>query len=165
MPDSNVLIISVCIALVVVLLMNMLSNPKQKRRRHRTVLNYPPQDYNMFDMSSYDDSEELDDQYLPDRQRGALIAQSMPSDYYSYMQKNALEPEIFSSHSRYAKDLNALNLGPSNIAERSDRGDIIPWVGLRPTNYRSVYADSEARQTHSQDPYNMPSVRSYTLEV
>jgi hypothetical protein len=171
MTDTNVLLISVCIALVVVLLLNMASgNKKQRRRRYVSQMaQYPMYNQPQYPMDYRPRYVEIDappsDEYLPERQRGALIANSMTNDYASYMQKTALEPEIFSSHSRYSRDINALNLGPSNIAERSDRGDIIPWVGLRPTNYRARQVDSEARQTPSQEVNTMPTVRTYTLEV
>jgi hypothetical protein len=73
-------------------------------------------------------------------------------DYSQVAQYMSLEPEVFESHNQYSADMNRMSLGPSVMAERSDPNDVVPWVGLRRPDYKSVSASEGARVEHSEIP-------------
>jgi hypothetical protein len=75
-----------------------------------------------------------------------------------------VEREVINSHNEYSNDINREAMGPSLTAERDDPNDVVPWVGLRRTNYRDVYsADNDRGQISSEGPDQMAQHRSYGL--
>lgn len=84
-------------------------------------------------------------------------------DYGQVTQMASLEPDVFSSHEEYTKDINRSTSGASNMAVRSDPNDVVSWVGLRRPNYSSTYPASDARITSSESVDQMPSQTRYLI--
>jgi hypothetical protein len=75
----------------------------------------------------------------------------------------ALDNDVVKSHQGYVGSLNRTTSGASLKSEPSHDNDIVPWIGLRRTEYRKVYAGDDARQTHSQYPESMPTRRPFVI--
>jgi hypothetical protein len=100
-----------------------------------------------------------------ERDRSNKVFHSMMNGYEDYnqvMMDLALDNSIYESHQAYVKDAVKLNLGPSNLSERSDDNDLIPWSYRRP-DYHSVAPGSDARTTSSQYLDQMPIKNKLTI--
>ncbi len=86
------------------------------------------------------------------------------NDYNSATQKMALEDGIFSSHQKFATELNKKTSTSSQFIERDDPNDIVPWVGLRKPRYQTrASPEADARVTSSEDPSQMQTYRPFML--
>jgi hypothetical protein len=83
-------------------------------------------------------------------------------DYNQTIQYMSLDPEVFTSHVQYDKDMDRTTTGPSAMAERSDPNDVVPWVGIRRIDY-DVPLSSNARVEPSEFPDQPMPQTNYTL--
>lgn len=169
--DNVSLALSIAIAVVIVLLITCWdSKPKKKARKLNRNVNV---ERNVEPEGSCDGVGVSESDYgrgvvnANARARYRDLSQNLGSyaDYSQVAQYMALEPEVYESHQNYAQNANLVSLGPSNMAERSDPNDVVPWVGLRRPDYQSVYANCTARVEHSEIPDQMGSQRGYVIGV
>ena len=157
--DNISIALSVAIAVVLVLLYNCWSAPKYNRRynrgcnRREGMSSGPAQSdwgSGVQNKKFEENTEDLKD----------LVGYA---DYNAVMQYQALEPEVFESHSKYTKDMNRFNLGPSAMSETSHDNYAVPFVGLRRPDTQSVYADENARVVHSEYVDQLPKNRPFVI--
>ena len=85
-------------------------------------------------------------------------------DYSSVAKYAALEPEVFESHNTFADEVGISNSGASTMTLRSDPNDVNKWVGLRRSDYHSIYAKDSARFVPSEYADQMtPSTKYHGL--
>jgi hypothetical protein len=84
-------------------------------------------------------------------------------DYNSVAQYQSLEPEVYESHEEYSGNIGVASHGASALSTTSHDNYPVPFVGLRRPDMHSIYADTSARQQHSEYADQMPSHTSYTL--
>ena len=165
--------LALCIAIVVVLvlLFNCWQPSGNKRRNNNYDDNYDDSygdRYGMYDQGGCSGFESVNANipYLPENQTSAggsgaanremkqrVADQSMPDPYSNYKdvaEAMALDQSVYDSHANYAESANQSTSGASALSERSDDNDVIPWIGLRRPDYKSVYAASDARVDHSE---------------
>ena len=161
--------------LVVLVLLSSCWNVDGGRRRRRKQMSCPRDGYD----SGSDDNDDNNDadvsgQFFSDTGSGLMNRQLMKQynelanvdsyeGYEDVTKFEALEPEVFDSQSSYVKDSNRATSGASTMTVRSDSQDINPRVGLRLTDYHSVYAAADARTEHTEAPDQMYSQTRYLI--
>jgi hypothetical protein len=169
--DNVSLALSIAIAVVVVLLITCWDwKPKKKPRKVSTRVSRQAVDDsdscgNGVGVSESDYGRGVTNMRAAERYQDLSQNLAGYGDYAQVAQYMALEPEVYESHQRFAEEANLLNLGPSNMSERSDPNDVVPWVGLRRPDYQSVYANCTARVEHSEIPDQMNAQRAYTIGI
>jgi hypothetical protein len=83
-------------------------------------------------------------------------------DYNSLVQYMSLESDVFTSHDSYTREMDRTTTGPSNMAERSDPNDTVPWIGLRRINY-NVPMSSNIRTEPTETSDQMYEQTNYSL--
>jgi hypothetical protein len=152
-----------CLAVVVVVVLLFIFGPGFFRHKHKR------KEHDDSDSESDDEDHVARDmQRRSDTGTGVLNARAAAryqkassslagySDFGTFAQFIALEPEVFESHANYTTDMNRMSLGPSTLSERSDPNDLHKWT-VRPPDYSAVYADENARTEHSEIPDQMRS--------
>jgi hypothetical protein len=153
--------IAFCVAIVVIIFLLILNNqPDPDRRKSTCASARDESEADRYAQMHSDYGSALLNRNATNRYNQMSSNLDGYSDYNSVAQFVGLEPEVFESHANYTTDMNRLVLGPSNMSERSDPNDPIPWLA-RPPSY-DVYADENARTEHSEIPDQM-RVRSRFL--
>jgi hypothetical protein len=157
--DPVVLGLSVAIAVIIVLLLSCRdkNSGKKAEKPARKPARSNDDSQARSDWGSGVANRKLANQY------GDLADLSSYEDYNAVAQYMSVEPEVFESHSRYSRDMGRSTSGASTMSVRDDPNDVVPWVGLRRVDYRSVYAGNNVRQEHSEIPDQMPQRGSYCL--
>ena len=150
-----------CVVVAFVIVLLFVFGPeffKYKGRKHKPVRESDDDDRGRVarDMQSRSDTGTgVLNARAAERYQRASSSLAGYSDYGSFAQFVALEPEVFESHANYTTDMNRMSLGPSTLSERSDANDLLNWT-YRPPDY-SVFADENARTEHSEIPDQMRS--------
>lgn len=96
-------------------------------------------------------------------QDGAVQQEDAAPPSLSYTElaaRQSLEPEIFEGHSKYTEDM--IYQGASLGSVRSDRNDVVPWVGFRRPDYRPQ-PDTTSRAVPSEFPHQLPDKNTFTF--
>lgn len=163
--DNVALALSVSIAVVLVLLYSCWGKSSKKGRRGQSCSrsHSAPRDLPSSIQQTSDTGTGLLNANARDRYDTLRNNLSGYSDYGQVAQYMSLEPEVFESHDQYSNDMNRLSLGPSNMAERSDPNDVVPWVGLRRPDYQSTSASAGARVEHSEIPDQQYAQKTFSI--
>ena len=78
-----------------------------------------------------------------------------------YILQNGIDSSVVESHREFTDETQHRTTGASVETVRDDPNDIVPWIGLRRPDYHGVFADKDARVTHSEDPRQMSSAGKY----
>lgn len=92
----------------------------------------------------------------------AALSGAEYDDYNALTQFMSLEPEVVASHNTYSQEMDRTTTGPSNMSERSDPNDTVPWIGLRRPNY-DVPISSNVRTEASESTDQMYEQTNYLL--
>lgn len=161
--------IALCVAtlVVLILLMSCAGSPKRK-----SGSSYHSQ--NQCGRDGMQDRESISDDQLSNYGRGKENRDAAQresdlqdldeyDDYNSVAQYQSLEPEVFESHDEYSSNISVASHGASALSTTSHDNYPVSFVGLRRPDMHSIYADSSARQQHSEYADQMPSHSSYML--
>lgn len=158
--DTTIIALIVAIVVILILLMSCWKKP-EKRRKSRNAA--PVQQPQYRDCDTVEGMHSGKMNTLMEEQYSELSKVAGYDDYNSMIQAMALEPEVYQSHSQYAKDMGASTSTSSMWSVRDDPNDVNPWVGLRKPKYRSVWAGESARQTTSETPDEMREDSYYVV--
>jgi hypothetical protein len=86
----------------------------------------------------------------------------MTNDYSDYIVKSGLEQSVVDSHNKFTSEIQNKTTGASAETVFSHDDDIVPWVGLRRPDYRSVTIDPNAREVPSTDVGKLSSSHRYS---
>lgn len=166
--DNIALALSVSIAVVLVLLLSCWNNKPGKGKRSAAASPCQARAYrDLTDASSVQSVSDwgtgLKNSVAKSRYQDLRDNLSGYDDYGQVAQYMSLEPEVYESHNQYSTDMNRMSLGPSTMAERSDPNDVVPWVGLRRPDYKSVSAGPGARVEHSEIPDQQYDQKAFSI--
>lgn len=148
------ILLSVSIILIVFLLISCWCNKSISIKRRENMTNNPDSE---APWGQGKKNKQLDEQNEFVAEMGVL------GDYNNTMKMMSLEPEVFDSHTSFSDQHMIANSGASMMTEMSHDEDINPRVGLRRTDYNSIYAESDARVVPSEFQNQMPNKTNYIL--
>ncbi len=156
------------IFVVVVLILSCASKKHRRYKNKGTYLSAEPNKYYSFPVSVEDKKDtwtiKEDPMELSQSGRGVKNRQlakqysdlrgATYDDYSSMAQYMSLEPEVFTSHEVYSKEMNRSTTGPSTMSERSDPNDVVPWVLRRPDYGVPLNSNIRVEPTEFRDQVN-----------
>jgi hypothetical protein len=163
--ENVVLGLSVAVAVVLVLLLSCWKSDKPKKRVNTCAADRVASQAAAASDVNIDNKARTGTAVLnreASNRYGELLDLERYDDFNSVAQFMSLEPEVYDSHSRYAKDMGRSTSGPSMMSERDDPNDTVPWVARKP-DYQGAFVQPGARQEHSEYPDQMRPKTYYVI--